>query len=41
MGFYVLFETRCGLTNPFLGHLELSLSLNFALNLSLRYIADI
>ena len=37
----VLFETRSGLTDPFLGHLEVSLSLNLASNESIRYIADI
>ena len=36
----VLFETRSGLTDPFLGHLEVSLSLNLASNKSLCYIAD-
>ena len=37
----VLFETRSGLTYTFLGHLEVSLSLNLASNKSVRYIADI
>ena len=37
----VLFETRSGLTDPFLGHLEVSLSLNLASNESVCYIADI
>ena len=41
MEFCVLFETRSGLTDPFLGHLEVSLSLNLASNESVRYIADI
>ena len=41
MEFCILFETRSGLTDPFLGHLEVSLSLNLASNESVRYIADI
>ena len=41
MEFCVLFETRSGLTDPFLGHLEVSLSLNLTSNESVRYIADI
>ena len=41
MEFCVLFETRSGLTDPFLAHLEVSLSLNLASNESVRYIADI
>ena len=40
MEFCVLFETRSGLTDPFLGHLEISLSLSLASNESVRYIDD-
>ena len=41
MKFCVLFETKAGLTDPFLGHLEVSLSLNVASNESVGYISDI
>ena len=41
MEFCVQFETRSGLTDPFLGHLEVSLSLNLPSNESVRYVAVI
>ena len=41
MEFCFLFETRSDLPDPFIGHLEVSFSLNLALNESVRYIADI
>ena len=41
MEFCILVETISGLTDPFLGHLEVSLSLNLAKNESVRYIAVI
>ena len=41
MEFCVLFETRSGLPDLSLGHLEVSLSLNLASNESVRYIAAI